>query len=477
MKALKTAIFLLLTSVIILGVMNVSAEPVTLDKATATALISEFVDIRNSMGLYFGWFEGGASRSYIGGNIPASDLAEGHPDTPMGQVSMYVKVKDGYGPEDVKQKIRNLFADALAEKVILDGERFFSRYFEENGKWYYELYQGGETYSYAEGDRQNSFFELSETENIVILESNEHRATVSVPVHRFYDENDGDENSSRLLTDVLFELSFVKGRWKIAGVDFGNMIFRADEANVSQADLTEATVREGLIALVSDLYSMTMLSAECRYDTYSHSKKDYRHLYKESDGKCFAPLEGNLSDPEIWYAYAEKYCSPEVAGYLLAHLLYNENAPIRVIENKVCFRFFAEFNHYDADRSEIMNTYALKNALTDAVTIEMISENKARAKVSAVISPEAGKADKTVDLTLEYEKGEEGWKIANTGFIDVLDREVYAQRSDGHAASWIPDRSANPGTGDSGVRAIIAAVIVIGVLAGTVFQKKKEGTK
>lgn len=466
MKLMKAAISLFLVSAIFLiGVMTVSAESDALDKATAVELVSEFVEIRNSMGLYFGWFEGGTSRDYIGGTIPEADLSEGHPDTPMGPVCKYVKVKDGYSPEDVKQMIRDLFVSELAEKVIGDGERFFSRYFEENGKWYYEFYQGGEIYSYDEGDRQNTFFELYETDNIVILESNGQHAKVSVPVHRFYDENDGDTDTARLLTDVVFELSFSDGRWKIAGFDFGNMIFRADGTNVSKDDLTEATVREGLIALVSDLYSMTMLSAECRFDTYSPSKKDYRHLYREIGGNTYAPMEGDLSDPEIWYAYAEKYCSPEVAGYLLDHLSRNERTSLRVIGDKVYFRFVDEFNYYDGDRADVMNTYCLKNALTDSVTIEEISENKAKAKVSAVIRAEANKADKTVELTLDYEKGEDGWRIVNTGFIDVLDEEVYALTGNGIEASWIPNRNANPETGDAGVLAIIvAAALALAVL-------------
>ncbi|MCR5056587.1 MAG: hypothetical protein K6B54_06715 [Clostridia bacterium] len=477
MKIAKIAVLILtICSLLITEAIGVCAETTELTKSVAEELISEFIDIRNSMGLYFGWFNGGTSQDYLkNGNIPASDIAEGHLNTEMGQFCKYIKVKDGYGPEEVKQKIRSLFTSDLAEKIITDGESFFLRYYQEKGEWYYERYQGGRIYSYNEGDRQNTYFELSEVKNLVIIKSNEQSALVSVPVHRFYDENDGEKEEARLLTDVLFSLSFIDGKWKIAEVDFANMLFRADSEKTAQSSLTEETVREGVIALVSDLYSLTMLDAECRYDTYSPSYKDYRHPYKKIEGNVYAPMEGNLSDPATWYNYAEKFCSPEVAGYLLNHIFSNSESQIRVFGNSVYYLFFAEFNHYDPDRSEMMNTYSLKSALANAITIEHLSGTKAIASVSCTIKPQANRDSKTVTLTLEYEKGDDGWKIVNTGFIDTLDNEVYALRGSGVFAQLIPDRGVNPGTFDAGC--IFALLVSATVALSVAVKKRTRGTK
>ena len=175
-------------------------------------------------------------------------------------------------------------------------------------------------------------------------------------------------------------------------------------------------------------------------------------------------MEGNLSDPATWYNYAEKFCSPEVAGYLLNHIFSNSESQIRVFGNNVYYLFFAEFNHYDQDRSEMMNTYSLKSALANAITIEHLSGTKAIASVSCTIKPQSNRDSKTVTLTLQYEKGDDGWKIVNTGFIDTLDSEVYALRGNGVFAQLIPDRNVNPGTGDQGLFVIVAAALALVII-------------
>ena len=424
---MKKAVFRLITILaatflVISGLQAIAANS-TLDKETAAAVITEFVEIRNSLGLYFGWFEGGDSKEYLE-NIPEADKAAGRPDGAP-EWNDYVKVKNGYGPEDVRNKIRNLFENDVAEAVIDDAGAFFSRYYSENNGWYYEVYKSGPKYSYTDGDRSNTYFDVSDINNLTVLETDAGEGVVYMPVHRFHDEK----------------------------------IFRADAEAVNTPSLTEECVREGLVALVSDLYGMTTLNTACRLDTYSPVANDRRHLFKVIDGENYAPLEGNLSDPGIWKSYAEIFCTPEVANYLLEVVGTGNNpSSLKELNGRLYFSC-TPGEDYTITRADEMYSYPLKNAMSDNIAIVNASEKKATAtcELSGLL-----REGKTLEITLEYELFEDGWKIVNTGFIDTLDRQVYAGVVHNGDASFIPARGSSPGTGDSGwVVLAFAAVILL----------------
>ena len=458
---MKKAVFRLITilaaTFLVISGLQAIAANLTLDKDTAAAVITEFVEIRNSLGLYFGWFEGGDSKEYLE-NIPEADKAAGRPDGAP-EWNDYVKVKNGYGPEDVRNKIRNLFENDVAEAVIDDAGAFFSRYYSENNGWYYEVYKSGSKYSYTDGDRSNTYFDVSDINNLTVLETDAGEGVVYMPVHRFHDEKDGAPEGSRLDTGVLFYLRYSDNRWKISGTDFGNMIFRADAEAVNTPSLTEECVREGLVALVSDLYGMTTLNTACRLDTYSPIANDRRHLFNVIDGENYAPLEGNLSDPGIWKSYAEIFCTPEVANYLLEVVGTGNNpSSLKELNGRLYFSC-TPGEDYTITRADEMYSYPLKNAMSDNIAIVNASEKKATAtcELSGLL-----REGKTLEITLEYELFEDGWKIVNTGFIDTLDRQVYAGVVHNGDASFIPARGSSPGTGDSGwVVLAFAAVILL----------------
>ena len=433
------------------------------DKETAKQIISEFIDIRNSIGMFFGWFAGGNTTAYIR-NPPTSDKLESIPEggEPW---NWYVRVKEGYSPDEVKERIRALFDDSLAETVIDASESFYDKYYLENGVWYWNYYPVLDECSYEDGDRTNTYFELTELDEIKTrLEPDDKTAYISVPVHRYYDKNDGNLEESRLNTNVTFKVQLKDGIWKICYLDFSNMLFRAENGKNKGETLTEEAVRETLIALVSDIYFPLFVGSECRIDTYSPAPNSRNHLYKMINNRTYSILEGNLSDSKTWFDYAANFCSEEVAEYLIVF-----SNMIKHFGNKLWFHC-QPAEDYTLSRKDYMYSYSIKNALSDSITITQISDKKAMAKCSLTwyynSSPK-------VEISLEFEKTEGGWKVVNTDFIDKLDAKEFLE--DYHRTPAYPDRPKAPSTGNESVFMVVAAATL--ALAVVVRKRKAAGKR
>ncbi len=427
------------------------------DKETAKRIIAEFIDIRNSIGMFFGWFAGGNTSAYIH-NPPVSDKLE---SVPQGGEpwNWYVRVKEGYSPDEVKERIRALFDDSLAETVIDASESFYDKYYLENGVWYWNYYPVLDECSYVDGDRPNTYFELSELDEIrTRLEPDGKTAYISVPVHRYYDKHDGAPEESRLKTNVTFKVLIKDGVWKICYLDFANMLFRAEKGKNKGETLTEEAVRETLIALVSDIYFPFFVGSECRIDTYSPAPNSRNHLYKMINNRTYSILEGNLSDSKTWFDYAANFCSEEVVEYLIVF-----SNIIEQFGDKLCFQC-GTAEDYTLSREDFMYSYNIRNALSDSITITQISDKKAVAKCSLTwyynSSPK-------VDISLEFERTEDGWKVVNTDFIDKLDAKEFLE--DYHRTPAYPDRPKAPGTGNESMFAVVAAAAL--ALAAVVRKK------
>lgn len=111
-----------------------------------------------------------------------------------------------------------------------------------------------------------------------------------------------------------------------------------------------------------------------------------------------------------------------------------------------------------------MYSYSIRNALSDSITITQISDKKAVAKCSLTwyynSSPK-------VDISLEFERTEDGWKVVNTDFIDKLDAKEFLE--DYHRTPAYPDRPKAPGTGNESMFAVVAAAAL--ALAAVVRKK------
>ena len=471
-KVLSLILVFVFSATLATGTMSSFAEADafddSFDKDTAKGIIAEFIEIRSSIGMFFNWYEVGNTKEAFKGI--SSTFAQGTPDD-VPDWYTYAKVKEGYGPDEVKAMIRGLFVDELAETVIDGAEAFFNRYYQENGSWYYYFYMGWDKLSYVDGDRPCTYFNTSELDNIKTrLEPDGNTAYVSVPVHRYYDVNDGEADEARLDANVIFRLSKVGDTWKISELDLGSMIFRADADKLKGDTLTEEAVRETLIALICDLYSLTLSLSDCRYDTYSFAANSRYHLFKTfgDSSATYSAMEGDLADPGTWHEYAEKFCSAEVADYLL----YFKKG-VRLFDNKLYFRC-ETCEEYTVGREEFQYSYKLQKALSAPITIEQISSDKAVATCGISWFPEQMTfyemqypvTEKKTTIRLEYEKGEDGWKVVNKGFIDTLDNEIYTGPNGLYGGMYqVPDRDSNAETGDVGIAAVVfAAALALAVL-------------
>ncbi len=423
------------------------------DKETAKQIIAEFIDIRNSIGLFFGWFAGGNTSAYIR-NPPDSDQSQSIPEGGYNW-DWYVRVKEGYSPDEVKERIRALFDDSLAETVIDASESFYDKYYLENGVWYWYYYPVMDECSYVDGDRSNTYFELSELDEIKTrLEADGKTAYISVPVHRFYDENDGTPEEARLNANVTFKVELKDGVWKICNLDFVNMIFRADTEKNKGETLTEEAVRETLIALISDIYFPLFVESKSRIDTYSPLNDSRNHLYKMINNRTYSILEGNLSDSKTWFDYAANFCSEKVAEYLI--VFSNE---IEQYNEKLWFHCIPA-EHYYTSPEDYMHSYSIKNALSDSITITQINDDRAVAKCSLTWYKNQSS---NVEISLEFERTEDGWKVVNTDFIDKLDAKEFVE--DNYRTPFYPVRTKAPGTGNESVfMVVVAAALALAVV-------------
>ena len=464
-KTISFFVTLLLITSMMIPQTIVFAEPEefddSFDKETAKRIIAEFIDIRNSIGMFFGWFAGGNTSAYIH-NPPASDKLE---SVPQGGEpwNVFVRVKDGYSPDEVKEKIRSLFENNLAETVIYASESFFEKYYTENGVWYWNYYPVLDECSYVDGDRPNTYFELSELDDIKTrLEPDGKTAYISVPVHRYYDDDDGTPEIARLTTNVTFKVQLTDGVWKICYMDFANMIFRAEKGKNKGEILTEEAVRETLIALVSDIYMPLFVSANCRIDTYSPEANSRNHIYKLINNKTHMLLEGSLSDPKTWFEYATNFCSEEVAEYLIVF-----SYCIKKYENRLWTSCQPQ-EDYTLSRKDFIHSYYIKNALSDEITITQIADDKAVAECTLTWYY---KPLPKVDISLVFEKTEDGWKVVNTDFIDILDSKEFIEKY--HRDPIYPDRPHAPNTGNESIFAVVAAAAL--ALAVVIKKRENEG--
>ena len=454
----------------------------------AVDLIQKAVDIRTNVGTFFQWYEGGASRAFFFRDIDLSDRIrpQNTPEVdPEYKFYSFFKVKDGYDPEGVKRLINDTFSEQLASAIIENIKNFFDLYYEENGVWFYGYYYGGDKFSFEDGDRQYTYFEPAEIEDMKILKNIGGNAVVSVPVHRFHNQTlDGDENTARLTTDVFFFLTNESGKWKISGTDFSNMLFRADRTVDSSGELTAEFVRESIVAAVSDIYSMTRLANYHRLDTYGGARNQE---HKQNNfptggpygGHSYNILEGDLSQKDTWIDYAKLFCTDEVAERLLTLddtwllLGVNEGKNLSFVEGLDPETMYYYFPYSDTGAYEfgISEEYGLKSVSSDSFEISM--EDDDHATVTYHFRPFAkfewnlGEAEmlEPFDAELRYVKTADGWRLGSADFIEKLDAS-YAKFS----MHLTHRRYSPPDTGDPvSVWYILTALI----FTGSVLVKKK----
>ena len=98
--------------------------------------------------------------------------------------------------------------------------------------------------------------------------------------------------------------------------------------------------------------------------------------------------------------------------------------------------------------------------MSDSITITHINENRAVAKCS--LTWYKNQSSK-LEISLEFEKTEDGWKVVNTDFIDKLDAKAFLE--DYYRTPFYPDRTKAPGTGNESVfMVVVAAALALAVV-------------
>ena len=413
-------------------VVTVFAESPLLTREEAKSIIETAVDIRNSVGMYFQWYDGITVSPEHQVNI---DYSKASSQRPKGyEFSDFIKVRKGYEPEQVKTLIRDVFTSDIADGLIDNNPGFWGLYYCENGSWYYEVYRSGCKYFYDSGDRTNTFFDPEDIEQLKIVANEGGKAAVEVPVNRV--SKDGLRDKSK----VTFHFTHDGRSWKICRLDAENMLFRAEK--VDNKNLSKELVRETIVATVCDVYALTTLSTVKRYITYGGATFSARN----SKLNLF---EGSLSEPVVWQAYLEQYCTKEAADGFLRfgqELTFGQN----VRNDNGRLFFFYPWSGFEAE-CDADNSYLIGDVMKD--NVEILQNDGKNATVEYTFSHIPRR--EPLKVSLDYTFTEDGWKLSSSDFITSLD-EAYRVRS------------FHPGTADRTnlFPAISAAMLSLGVIFG-----------
>ena len=507
--------FILVTVAILITVLpsnliSANASGDILEKDEAVALIQTAVELRTNMGMGFQWYEGGASKDFFLDNIDTSDRIRPVNKPEQYPYHSFFKVKDGYDPVSVKQLITDTFTDKIAGSIIENSKTFFDLYYQENGIWFYGFYRSGNTFSFEDGDRPYTWFEPAEIDGLKILENAAGHAVVSVPVHRNYNQYfDGNPENARVNTEVIFYLGNSSGKWKIEGADFSNMIFRADKNVPSDGELTEAFVRESIIAAVCDLDSMIKLNAYNRLCTYGRGNElgqNKIYTYRENtttgaDGGTavertvysdfsYNIFEGNLADIGVWKNYANNFCTEETTSHILdfgytdRRVFINEGRYLTFMSGldpeKLYFLYPEAVVTYDI--MTVSAQYGLKNVPDDKITIKTTDDTHAEViyefRPFVVMGYEVKELD-SLTTTIQYLKTENGWRINSTEFIDKLNETIISHaRFELNNLNTVVENPvvSAPDTGDS-APVVFSCVTVLLLAAGLLICSLKSRAK
>ncbi len=416
MKKIRIILLFMAMLVLFSCIPSFAAETPPLTNEEARKLLLDAADLRTGIGFFFNWFDG------------SEEVAKGDPGYSYSWLYVYERVKDGYGPDDLKQKIRSTFSANIAEQIIANSSDFFKEYYQEDGKWYYGWWHsGGRTIAGVHGNNPWVVFDNEELKKVTVSKCEGTSAVAVVPAHRVFDVS-CDESKARKDFEIEVYFAYDNG-WKISGGDLSNMIFRADSTVDRTGKLNEQIVKECLIASVCDLYSYTRLENDERLTTYGDMLLT---VYDKGRWK----LEGNLSDVSTWENYIGDYCSGDVSNKLLVlgkSLKKTDGALCHDLHGyHQCGYGLGGFRQYDLAYLE-KNTCKIENASDNKATVTYNFDGIGEAKI-------------------EFSKIDGKWKISGGDFIEVLD------------AYYFPPKT----TGDTGITAAVitgaAALLLLAVL-------------
>lgn len=415
-------------------------------ETTVKEILREAYILREGMGFRFTWYEGiddpnqipfiesaysyERERTYI-------DTYDGEEHTIKTGLDHY-PVADGWSPDEVKQRLKNIMVSSLADKIIDSSGEFFEWYAEIEGKMCYKLLRGFQ-YGYTTPTRV--YFEESDLENIRIVSDGPGKATVFVPSHRY--ERTLTEFDSRIKDfDVAVRLVKEDGKWKISGMDcFASMLSAREVPNDGSSELDDEIIINSVKAAIFDLYYyFTIGGCELDTDGFHSEKPIIAERMKDGEKRYYTyrRIEGDAGYISRWREFAAKFCTAEMADKLLRldGPVEERNGNLFMTNNTYCS---AEFSP--------------KKATLDRISVNRIAPDRAVVNflfpVSGLGGIEYDYLIKTLSLEIELSRTADGWRVSGGDFIDKLDAEF--------SSAIIR----NPGTGSFNVTPILLACVLL----------------
>lgn len=459
MKKIKPILFFLALMLVWTGVYSTVFSDDSGDElpseTTVKEILREAYILREGMGFRFTWYEGVDDPNQIP-FINSSYSAEkehsyiDHYDGEEHTVKthwLYYPVADGWSPDEVKQRLKNIMVSSLADKIIDSSDSFFEDYADIDGKVCFRLRQGFQ-YGYTTPTRV--YFEESDLENIRIVSDGPGKATVFVPSHRY--ERTLIEFDSRIKDfDVAVRLVKEDGKWKISGMDcFASMLSAREVPNDGSSELDDEIIINSVKAAIFDLYYYFTIGG-CELDTDGFpSEKSITVERTSESGKTYSyykSIEGDAGYISGWREFAEKHCTAEMAERLL-----RLDGPVAERDGSL---FVSIITYCSAE-------FSPKKVTLDRISVNRIAPDRAVVNflfpVSGLGGIEYDYLIKTLSLEIELSRTADGWRVSGGDFIDKLDAEF--------SSAIIR----NPGTGGFNVTPILLAC----VLLLTVVKKKQR---
>ena len=456
-RLIKIALLLCLSLVISLSFIVVShqEEPSSQPSSdTVKDILREALDLRRGMGYMFTWYEGIEDPDQIphiaecyNKVITYNVFGEDGGRKEVSREFSFYPVKEGYGPDDIRQKLRELFTENAAETIIDGSEDFFKWYTTIDGKTCYRLLRG-QPGGYSSPSRV--YFDEQDLQNIRTVPAGEGKATVYVPSHRY--ERlivDFESRVPDFETAVFFE--FENGKWRISGADLFSSLLSPKSDAGDPAELSTDTIINCIKASVFDLYYYFSVGG-CELETDGFSTGNAINVKSTIEGKTsyniYRSIEGSAGYLSKWREYAYRYCTEDLSQRLL-----RLDGPVTEHDGKL---YNTIFTHCSAE-------FSPKKVTADRIRITRQDDDHA---VVEYVFPVSGLGTVSFDdpikllpLEFEFTRTEDGWKISGGDFIDKLDGEYVSIR--------ITD-TGDPGSG----RILIAAVAAAFLLC--ILRSKKE---
>lgn len=422
---LLTLMFVL---VVCLSTYNMAYANDSVDNETAVELIKNARDIMLSYKVQFQWFAD--DPDIDGPNDKRNDISVENFNG-WNMISYFRPVGDGFDAEGVKKLIFDTFVKPVAENYI-NQERFYDLYYTNEEKLYYYISYGAQL-----GDFSSLELSDEEIENLSLVGTG--MAAVKTRFQLpFNDYHNGE-------VTVFFSFEKESDVWKISEMNASECLFKSYGKEYDLSSFSKDVAKTEIRALLGEVYRLAHVDGGEFVYYLSIDDTNYGGKTRiDRFGHAYYRINGIEGKTETWLSYASRFASEEIAIKLVQNGLYcvSENGRMYYRERHSADNAFAE-NYF---RSEIF----------DDMELEIVSQTDSRAFIKAKL-PAIDQQE--VDLSFEFMRIDDQWKISGGNFIEMLDAIYLAEE-------------ANPSTGDNG-SLVFAPIVTIGMLIGIIYQKKR----